>query len=178
VAGEFWGPVVVHGDLTVTGAKSAAVPHPDGSLRQLYSIESPESWFEDFGESQVENGRAIVTLNPDFAALVKTTSYQVFLTSYDPVQLYVSNRGPESFEVRVTPSLNGEERNIPPEGLARFGYRVAARRADIQPERLNRVSLGQPLEEATTPSGLERMLERPSVPEPTDVAGDESAEAT
>jgi hypothetical protein len=49
-AGAFYGSVVVSGNFTVVGgAKSAAVPHPDGSHRRLYCLESPESWFEDFG---------------------------------------------------------------------------------------------------------------------------------
>jgi len=34
--------VLVDGDLTVTGAKGAVVPHPDGSRRLLCAIESPE----------------------------------------------------------------------------------------------------------------------------------------
>ena len=49
-AGAFYGPVIIGGDFTVFGAKSAAVPHPDGSHRLLYCVESPESWFEDFGK--------------------------------------------------------------------------------------------------------------------------------
>ena len=49
-AAAFYGPVIVGGNFTVVGgAKSAAVPHPDGSHRRLYCVESPESWFEDFG---------------------------------------------------------------------------------------------------------------------------------
>jgi hypothetical protein len=47
-AGAFFGQVFVSGDFTVAGgAKSAAVPHPDGTHRRLYCLESPESWFED-----------------------------------------------------------------------------------------------------------------------------------
>jgi hypothetical protein len=42
------GNLTVEGNLSVTGAKSALVPFPDGSRRQLYCMESPESWFEDF----------------------------------------------------------------------------------------------------------------------------------
>jgi hypothetical protein len=46
-AAAFYGPVIVSGNFTVVGgAKSAAVPHPDGSHRRLYCVESPESWFE------------------------------------------------------------------------------------------------------------------------------------
>jgi hypothetical protein len=63
--------VFVRGDFTVAGgAKSAAVPHPDGTHRWLYCLESPESWFEDFGRAQLTCGRAEVKIDPDFAALV------------------------------------------------------------------------------------------------------------
>ena len=65
-AGAFFGDVFVFGTLTVAGgAKSAAVPHPDGSShRRLYGMESPESWFEDFGDAQLDGGRAEVTFDP------------------------------------------------------------------------------------------------------------------
>ena len=56
-AAAFYGPVIVGGDFTVVGgAKSAAVPHPDGSHRRLYCVESPESWFEDFGRGTLACG--------------------------------------------------------------------------------------------------------------------------
>src|SRR5262249_31841482 len=46
-AGVFAGDVLVNGPLTVTGGvNSAAIRHRDGSHRRLYSLESPESWFE------------------------------------------------------------------------------------------------------------------------------------
>ena len=50
-AGIFYGPVAI------TGLKSAAVAHPDGTHRLLYCVESPESWFEDFGEGQLTDGQ-------------------------------------------------------------------------------------------------------------------------
>src|SRR3984893_1494417 len=61
-AGAFYGPVVVGGAFTVFGGpKSAAVPHPDGSHRRLYCVESPESWFEDFGKARLDEcGRATI----------------------------------------------------------------------------------------------------------------------
>ena len=83
-AGVFYGPVLVGGAFTVVGgAKSAAVPHPDGSHRRLYCMESPESWFEDFGTGHLECGRAEIAIDPDFAALVRLDDYHVFLTQYD-----------------------------------------------------------------------------------------------
>ena len=94
----FYGPVVV----VVGGAKSAAVPHPDGSHRLLYCVESPESWFEDFGEGQLACGKAEVTINPDFAAVADMEKYHVFVTDHtqqhtignsaDPARLYRRSR--------------------------------------------------------------------------------------
>ena len=62
----------------VGGAKSAAVPHPDGTHRRLYCVESPESWFEDFGKGQLDCGEADVAIDPTFAAVVDLDDYHVF----------------------------------------------------------------------------------------------------
>ena len=48
-----------------------AMRHPDGSYRRLYSLESPETWFEDFGRGELLDGRAQVELDPDYAVLVQ-----------------------------------------------------------------------------------------------------------
>src|SRR4051795_1277374 len=95
--------VQVNGPFTVLGGpKSTAVPHPDGSHQRLYCVESPERWFEDFGEGQVANGRGQVRLDPDFAALVRGDKYHVFLTEYeDQGGLFVTNVGPHGFDVRA-----------------------------------------------------------------------------
>ena len=77
-AAAFIGPVVVAGDFVVTGAKSAAVPHPDGSHRRLYCLESPESWFEDFGTGRLEYSRADIPLiptSPRSSTRATTTSF-------------------------------------------------------------------------------------------------------
>ena len=67
-AARFDGPVLVNGHFTVIGGpKSAAVPHPDGSHRRLYCVESPESWFEDFGGPVGERAGSRAA-RPDFAA--------------------------------------------------------------------------------------------------------------
>lgn len=122
----------VDGDLTVYGSKAAAVPHPDGSHRRLYAVESPESWFEDLGEAVLRGGRARVRLDPEYAALIEANAYQVFLASYGPAQLYVDERTPEEFEVRAIPPDDGEE--------IRFGYRIVGRRLNAPGERLEQVS--------------------------------------
>ncbi len=126
-AGLFLGALIVH------GAKSAAVRHPDGSHRLLYSLESPESWFEDFGEGHLKDGKAKIKLDPDFAKVVKTDKYHVFVTSYgDSHGLYVTNRTNKGFEVR---EQQGGKRSLT------FSYRVVARRKDIEGKRLAKVTL-------------------------------------
>jgi len=123
-AGYFVGNVFVDGNLTVfNGSKSAAVALPDGTYRQLYCLESPESWFEDVGSGALVNGRAEIRLDPDFAATVHTDQYHVFITEYDGNNaLYVTARSAAGFEVRAGAGAVD----------ASFSYRVMAKRKDIQ----------------------------------------------
>ncbi len=122
-AAYFSGRTVVQGDFTVVGgAKNAAVKHPDGSYRLLHCVESPEAWFEDFGEGTLSGGRAEVKMDPDFAAVVETSRYHVFLTMYDTAQtLFVTNRGAGGFVVQA-------ERAV---ASGAFGWRVVAKRKDL-----------------------------------------------
>jgi hypothetical protein len=143
-AGVFAGAVYVAGSLTVTGAKSAAVPHPDGSLRRLYCVESPESWFEDFGKGQLECGQADITIEPDFAAVVDLADYHVFLTAYDGDHLlHVANQTPEGFTVQAKDTT----------ASGRFSWRVVAKRKDIRASRLEHVdsALMTPMAPVTMP---------------------------
>ena len=128
-AAILYGPVYVGGSFTVTGAKSAAVPHPDGSHRRLYCVESPESWFEDFGEASLECGEAVVSFDPDFAAIVETTKYHVFLTGHDDFDLRVSDRNPDSFRVAARDAKSSGS----------FSWRVVAKRKDIEGPRFETV---------------------------------------
>jgi hypothetical protein len=132
-AAAFYGPVIVGGNFTVVGgAKSAAVPHPDGSHRRLYCMESPESWFEDFGKAQLECGRAEVAIDPDFAAVVDLSDYHVFLTEYGNHRgLHVTHQTPTGFEVRAKDG----------DGPGTFSWRVVAKRKDIPGARFERVTI-------------------------------------
>jgi hypothetical protein len=137
LAGHFNGPVHVDGDVTVTGnatvtgVKSAAVPFPDGSTRKLYCMESPESWFEDFGEGHLEDGQAEIQLDSEFASIVHSNSYHVFLTEYDDNNaLYVTDRTNAGFRVRAKSSKTA---------TGKFSYRVVAKRKDIAGPRFDRV---------------------------------------
>jgi len=158
VAGAFVGPVVVIGNLIAFGGiKSAAVPHPDGSHRLTYSMESPENWFEDFGRARLTRGRAEVGLDPDFAALVRTDDFHVFITAEGATRgLYVADRSETGFEVREQRGGDGE---VP------FSYRVVARRRDVDAGRLASVDLPEipPEPEPVAPAELPEL---PDLPEP------------
>jgi hypothetical protein len=131
LAGHFRGRVYVNGDLDVSGAKGAAVPFPDGTRRRLYSLESPESWFEDFGEAELIKGKAEVKLRRDFTAIVRG-EYHVFLTPYgDSNGLYVQARRRGAFVVRE--QAGGTSR-------LKFSYRVVVHRKDIAAPRLPKIA--------------------------------------
>jgi hypothetical protein len=150
-AGAFYGPVLVGGDFTVVGgAKSAAVPHPDGSLRRLYSLESPESWFEDFGTGHLACGRAVVKIDRDFAAVVNLDHYHVFLTEYETdAVLRVRRRTKEGFEVEADVELAAVKGKKQADLTGEFSWRVVAKRRDIAGERLAPVEMPS---EPTLPS--------------------------
>jgi hypothetical protein len=116
------------------GGLDALVPFPDGSLRRLYAMESPESWFEDFGRGQLVNGRARVQIAADFALSVDLAQgYYVFLTPQsDSRGLFVPSQSPTSFEVWE----QGEGRST----LA-FSYRLVAKRKDVTAPRFERVNM-------------------------------------
>jgi hypothetical protein len=145
--------VIVYGALTVAGGpKSAAVHGADGKLRRLYSMESPESWFEDVGSGQLSNGSATVQLEPGFAGVVKTDQYHVFLTPQGAPKgpLYISSKTPAGFTVQDA----GGSSNIA------FDYRVIAKRKDIDGARLELVSEPQ---QPTLPA-LPKAPDFPSTP--------------
>jgi hypothetical protein len=133
-AGAFYGPVIVGGAfMVVGGTKSAAVAHPDGQHRLLYCFEAPESWFEDLGEGRLTNGESEVIFDPEFARIVDTESYHVFLTEHgDHHGLYVAERTSRGFRVRAKEHCaNG----------GTFSWRVVAKRADIQAERFAKITV-------------------------------------
>jgi hypothetical protein len=142
-AAAFYGPVIVGGNFTVIGgAKSAAVPHPDGSHRRLYCLESPESWFEDFGTARLECGHADVAIDPDFAAVVDLSDYHVFITAYDGDHvLHVGHRTPAGFVVEVDQEIARLKGKKPESVSGTFSWRVVAKRKDIKSERLATVTI-------------------------------------
>jgi hypothetical protein len=138
-AGFFEGNVKINGDSTVTGTKSAVVATQDYGTRALYSVESAESWFEDFGTGQLANGEAVITIEPIFAQTVNLTAdYHVFLTPLGDCALYVNRKSPTSFSVRAT---GGQTCSTA------FDYRIVAKRLGYEHTRLAEVNAAPPAAE-------------------------------
>ncbi len=121
----FSGPTVVQGNFTVvSGQKNAAVQHTDGTHRLLHCVEAPEPWFEDFGEGTLAGGKSDVTIDPDFAAVVMTDKYLIYLTSLDAgcKGLAVAGQTAAGFTVQ---ELNGGTSS------GGFVWRLVAKRKDL-----------------------------------------------
>ncbi|MDP2948397.1 MAG: hypothetical protein Q8P22_02520, partial [Chloroflexota bacterium] len=112
--------------LAVSGSKSAVVETSQGN-RLLYTEESSEVWFTDYGFGQLKNGRAVIQMEPLFAETVNLDQpYHVFVQAYGDADLYVSQRTPTSFEVVVR---EGDPN-------AEFSYRLVAKRLGFEDARL------------------------------------------
>ncbi len=113
--------------LTVGGGTKNAVVATDQGSRLLYSEESSEVWFSDYGFGQLHDGQAVVTIDPLFAQTVNLTEpYHVFVQVYGDAEVYVSSRTPQSFEVH----LREGDPNV------EFSYRLVARRLGYEDHRL------------------------------------------
>lgn len=131
--GGIGGGVIVTGGLIVTGAKSAAIKHRDGTTRAVYCEEAPESRLTDYGQVNLVAGRAEVQFAPDFTQIVKTDNYFVLVMPEGEANgLYITNKTARGFAVL---EQKGDTANLV------FTYRIAVRRSDIAGERLAKVTL-------------------------------------
>ena len=73
-------------------------------IAHRYLIACHDAWLEEAGEMVLIGGWAEVALGKEFAALADTEHYQVFLTSYDAVPVFVQNRTAKGFEIHVLAS--------------------------------------------------------------------------
>ncbi len=123
------------GDMVASGTKSAVVKTSAGE-RLYYTIESPEIWFEDFGEGQLANGKAHIELGPLFLETVTINAsnpMKVFIQLKDDCKgTYVKtyNTGFDVIELQ-----NGNSN-------ASFSYRLVAKRKGYETQRLPQTTLG------------------------------------
>jgi hypothetical protein len=118
------------GNLGCTGAITQNVAVANGAKQvAVYSMGSPQNWFEDFGNGQLSGGASTVVLDPAFAETVDATSdYHVFLTPEGDCRgLYVSQKTANGFEVH---ELGNGQSNVA------FAYRVVALRRGYENVRL------------------------------------------
>ena len=168
-AGQFSGPVnifgnsgvpnsgnlFVQGNQTISGTKSAAVPHPDGSHRLLYCVESPEAWFEDFGEGTIAGGRAEVKLDPDFAAVVDTAKLHVFITEHgENHNLHLAGTSAVGFTVAASSGALAARGINAADVSGTFTYRVVAKRKDVKAGRLAKFAVPQEIKVPSLPKEI------------------------
>ncbi len=109
------------------GSKQAVVATPSGG-RSLYTEESAEVWFTDYGFGRLEDGRARILLDPVFAQTIASEApYHVFVQSYGDADLSVRERTALGF---VVVFRGGTDR------AAEFSYRVVAKRRGFERTRL------------------------------------------
>ena len=120
------------GSLHCNGFLSNQVPGKNGRDLSLYTMQSTENWFEDFGSAQLSHGSTAISLDPTFLETVNTAvDYHVFLTpNGDCKGLYVANKSASGFEVR---ELGGGASSVS------FDYRIVARRKGYENIRLAEV---------------------------------------
>ncbi|MCC7218744.1 MAG: hypothetical protein IT517_18355 [Burkholderiales bacterium] len=90
-------------------------------------------WLEQIGEAELVGGWAEVALLAELQDRADTANYQVCVTSYDAVLLFVQNRTPRSFEIHTIPGRGLMHRNG-----SRCGYRVIAPRRAAEPPDVGR----------------------------------------
>ena len=122
------------GDLSCTGQVKSLVSTGGGTRKvETYAMESPENWMEDFGAGELQQGVAVVRIDPVFSETVsEAAGYHVFITPKgDSKGLYVINETAISFEVR--------ESGVGTSSLA-FDYRIVAKRRGYETQRLTDVT--------------------------------------
>jgi len=154
-AAQLFGDVEITGNFTASGMKSAAVKVADGSVRRMYCLESPVSYFEDMGSGQLTGGSGSVSLDPLFLSTVSTDDYQVYLTPEGDCRgLYVESKSATGFAVG---ELMGGTSTI------KFSWRVVAKRTGIPNERFAPVSMS--LDKASGPKPTsQREVQLPTLP--------------
>ncbi len=129
--------------LQVVGGSKNAVVHTPSGAKALYTEESTEIWFTDYGFGQLTNGRARILLDPAFAQTINPDEpYHVFVQSYGDAELYVRERTPLGFEVALREGAP----------TAEFSYRIVAKRLHFEGKRLEPAPwadrMGDPQQEA------------------------------
>jgi hypothetical protein len=113
--------------LQVVGGSKNAVVHTPSGAKALYTEESTEVWFTDYGFGKLTGGKVRILFDPSFAQTINPEdSYHVFVQPYGRAELYVAERTPLGFTV----TLKDGDPN------AEFSYRIVAKRLGFEGKRL------------------------------------------
>ncbi|MBN1660502.1 MAG: hypothetical protein JXA93_19050 [Anaerolineae bacterium] len=129
--------VIYNGDNTAVwtvdeaGAVTFGTEAGDYGPRATYAVRATGDWIEDFGTAELVDGEARVTIEAVFARMVNLAEYQVFVTPLGDCPLYVAEKTPAWFTVRV---MGGQRCNIG------FDWRLVARRLGNEAARLEPAS--------------------------------------
>jgi hypothetical protein len=105
-----------------TGTVSTIVDNAQNKKVIMFAPESPEVLLQDYGKGQLINGKAHVTIDPDFAKNI-TGEIRVFVQlEGDCNGVYVTNKSNSGFDVI---ELAGGKSNVP------FTYTIVGNRADV-----------------------------------------------
>ena len=115
----------------ISGTKSAVVDTPSYGQRLLYCMESPEVWFEDLGAGRLQDGTAVVQLDPLFLETVT-------IDEANPMKVFVTPRGSSAglwVEARTVDFVVHE--NAGGASNVAFDWRVLAKRKGLEARRLD-----------------------------------------
>jgi hypothetical protein len=127
--------------VATTGAVPAKISYQglltDGGIPACMPCKDPESWVEDFGTETLVEGKALILIDPLFAATVNLNSdYHVFLTPIgDGNNLFGLKQTSTAFELRES---HGGHSNIS------FHYRIVAKRRGHENVRMERIIIEEP----------------------------------
>ncbi len=136
VTGGSGAAIYAAGDFVASGTKSAVLRTTKGP-RLMSVLESPEVWFEDFGEGQLVNGKAHIELDPMFLETVT-------INNSNPMKVFVQLEG-DCNGVYVAKGTTGFDVNELRGGTSNtaFSYRVVAKRRGYETERMRATDIGK-----------------------------------
>jgi len=128
--------VYYSGGLAGSGSKSCVVKTSQGPTL-MYCQESPENWFEDFGEGRLVNGRCHIELDPLFRETVT-------VDAANPMMVFVELGG-KCEGVYVEKGLTGFDVIELHDGGSNvaFDYRVVAKRKGFESKRMDYCKAGE-----------------------------------
>jgi hypothetical protein len=117
------------------GYTKAAIVETSQGMMKMYCQESPEIWFEDFGEGRLSNGKTHINLDPLFLETVTiddANPMKVFIQLRDDCRGVYVQTGKTGFDVI---EMQAGQSN------SAFSYRVVAKRKGFEHNRMEKTEV-------------------------------------